>query len=188
MSEQLLKLLGDVLDGVRGAGHRKDVPRGRYEIELAKSMLAGFHSNSTAEEFAVGIETYAKHAESEGDEIMKWRADRYRKQLGYVGDESDQEIAYTQLPYYDILIAILQTGLKFAQQAYDDRNFERIYFEGDHLHNVPRYLTAGNKSSLEYYLETEQPFYLERIEQHYGVRNRELAEQSFAPFWRYIMN
>lgn len=188
MTEPLLRLFSSVLDGVRGAGERKDATRGKYEIELAKIMLAGLDNESPSEIFLEGINRYASQAESLNDEIMEWRADYYLKAFGSVGEVSASDIERVKTPHFDALKGFLEIGLAFALIACEEENHVRVDIEGDHLHNIPSYLTSDANRTLKYFKETEHPFYLDRIEQYFGKEDRLLAEQSYAPYWSSIMS
>ncbi len=188
ITKGLLELFRDVIDGGRGAAERNDVLRCRHEIELAKAMLTALEDVSPATRFSQGIDEYQNHAETENDEIMKWRSSYYRKLLLAAGEISPSDIERSKVPYYDALTAILETGLSFAQQANEEEDSQRVEIETDHIHNVPTYMTTDGRKAIRYYLETERTFYLDRIEEHFGVQSREIAAGLFAPHWRSIMS
>jgi hypothetical protein len=183
----ILDLFGYVLDGIRGAGHRGEVLRAKYEIDLAIHMLAALKCPSPSVSFSQAIAKYRNDAEAGSDDIMMMCSDRYEKLMQRAGDVTSSELDRVKMPYFDTLNEILRIGLGFALEAHREGDLHRVEIEADHLHNVPTYLTSDADRKLDYFIETEHPFYLDRIEQSFGKENRLLAEQAFESHWRSIM-
>lgn len=186
-TNELLDLFGYVFDGIRGAGSRGDAIRAKHEIDLAISMLAALKREAPRVQFSEAIDRYQNYAKAEGHEIMKLCAVRYGKHIRISGDVTSKDLERVKMPYFDALGEILRVGLTFAQAANVEGNYSRVEIEADHLHNIPNYLTSDANRTLDYYWETEQPFYLDRIEQYFGKQKRTIAEQSFGPHWKSIM-
>ncbi|MGV3606282.1 MAG: hypothetical protein ACO1RA_07725 [Planctomycetaceae bacterium] len=187
-TQGLFDLFGYVFDGIRGAGNRGDAIRAKHEIDLAIRMLAAIKGESPIAQFSEAIEQYQYHSKAESHEIMKLSADRYGKLIRLSGNVTSKDLERAKMPYFDALSEILRVGLTFAQAANAVGNYPRVEVEADHLHNIPTYLTSDTNRTLDYYLETEQPFYLDRIERYFGKQNRMIAEQSFGPHWKAIMS
>jgi hypothetical protein len=184
----ILDLFGYVLDGIRGAGNRGERLRAKHEIDLAMRMLMALQAAKPSVEFSRAIEEYKIHAEGENNEVMKLCAYRYEKLIRNSDHVTFNELEQVKTPYYEALCEILRIGLTFMQAALREENFLRIEIEADHLHNVPTYLTLDTNRNLDYFRQMEHPYYLDRIEQTFGIQQRVHAEVTYAPHWKFILN